>query len=79
MVRTKLTIRNDYNGVIFRASQAPGAENRPPPRIEDKNILNRRVRNQTIKTKRILPQFKKIQVKKNQVNVHSSGKRPVEY
>ena len=47
MLRTKLTSRNNYNikRTIFRACQAPGVDSRPPPRIGNKNIRNRRIRN----------------------------------
>ena len=91
MTRTKLTSRNNDNNrrIIFRASQAPGVEEEPPPRTGNKNILNSHVRNRIIKTKRILSQFKKVQVKKNsrvirEMNIRQrtrfpSGKGPVEY
>ena len=91
MTRTKLTRRNnDNNGkIIFRASQAPGVEEEPPPRTGNKNILNRHVRTRNIKTKRILSRLKKVQEKKNgqivrEMNVRQrtryiSGKCRVEY
>ena len=35
----------------------------PPPRIRNKNILNRRVRNSQFEVKKLLPQFENVQVK----------------
>lgn len=54
MVRTKVTSRNShYNKrAILTAIQAPGAANRPPPILGDKNIINRRVRKRTTKIKK---------------------------
>ena len=65
MTRTKLGSRINYNNrkAVFRATQVPGAENRPPLRTGNKNILNRKVRNRRFKIKRLLPQFKRVLVK----------------
>ena len=56
MVRTKVTASRKYGirKVQFRASPTTGAENRPPLRIGNKNILNGRVRNGSVKIKKLL-------------------------
>ena len=47
MIRAKLTSKNSYSSkkAIFRASQTPGLDTKPLPRINNKNILNTPVRN----------------------------------
>ena len=67
MARTKLTNRNNFNKTraIFRTIQALEAENRPRPRIRNKNIFNRRVRNRTIEIKRTLARVEKGPSEKN--------------
>ena len=72
MARAKLVSRRNYNDrkAQFRAAEAPAAVQNPPPRIGNKNIFNRRVRNRQFKNiihgrvkkrqfkiKKLIPQF----------------------
>ena len=39
----------------FRAAQAPATVPNPPPRIRNKKILNKRVRNRQFKIEKLIP------------------------
>ena len=62
MARTKLVSRNSYNwrkAAQFCAAPVVAT----PAKIENKNIANKRIRNRRFKLKKILSQFKNVQVK----------------
>ena len=64
MEKTKLVSRRIYNNrkAQFRAAQAPATVKNSPTNIENKNILNWRVRNRQFKIKELIPQLKNVQV-----------------
>lgn len=74
---------------IFHVSHAPEAAIRLPPKIGNKNILNSRVSNRRFNIKKLLLQFKKMQVKQRRRVIrerdvrrkalYPSGKCRVEY
>ena len=64
MARTKLVSRNKYNwrkAAQFCAAPVVAT----PAKIENKNIANKRIRNRRFKLKKILSQFKNVQVKEH--------------
>lgn len=56
MARAKVAARQYYGHRKneFGVRQTPGDQNKFPPRIGKKNILNRRIRNRSIEIKKLL-------------------------